>query len=93
MRVYQGHQGITRAIRAVIEPAPTTIEMPMATRADGKESTNSTLRMIIIPETPSRYPAHSPKGTPIRAAINTMKKPPKTETRAPKITRLRRSRP
>ena len=92
-RAYNGHQAIMMAITAFFMPAPSAAEITMARMTVGNDSMRSLMRIMVSSTTVGERPATIPTTVPTLAASATAANPMEMEMRAPKMIRLKISRP
>ena len=78
---------------SLISDPPSAVTMISASSKVGNAISMSAPRMTIVSTRPPRNPATMPRGTPTAKPKTTEARPTSSDTRAPQMIRLRRSRP
>ena len=88
-----GHQTMLSATITVSVPGPRIAAVSSAMITSGKAKTISTVRMMRPSAQPRTQAATMPSATPITMVIASTERATVSDTRAPKISRLKMSRP
>src|SRR2546428_7773638 len=92
-RAYVGHQTTIAAMTALRRLGPRAAETVIARTSAGKAKNGSVARMRISSTTPPRQPATPPTAMPMTSAVTITVAAAANDSRPPKRTRLRMSRP